>query len=64
MKILVDATTTQNQFATRGIGITTRKQLENMVQQSVDSDRNDLYLLMLFNAPSTLGEFGKVLEGY
>ncbi len=54
MKILIDATSTQDQFANRGIGRYTKEVVSRMIKQSVESDRDDIFYLLTFNAPTTL----------
>ncbi|MDD3662211.1 MAG: glycosyltransferase family 1 protein [Candidatus Dojkabacteria bacterium] len=54
MKILIDVTTTQDQFASRGIGRFTKEIVSRMVAQSAAEKRDDTYLLLAFNAPTTL----------
>ncbi len=54
MNILIDATTTQDQFATRGIGRVTKELVTALVEQSNRLKRNDIYYLLLFNAPTSL----------
>lgn len=56
MKILIDATTTQDQYATRGIGRSTRELVKALVERSAKRNSNDQYHLLLFNAPTTLNE--------
>jgi glycosyltransferase involved in cell wall biosynthesis len=54
MKILIDATTTQDQYATRGIGRVTRELVTALVERSARLRNDDQYHLLLFNAPTTL----------
>ncbi|MBN2100742.1 glycosyltransferase family 4 protein [Candidatus Dojkabacteria bacterium] len=54
MKIVIDATTTQDQFANRGPGRYTQEVVSNMVKQSHDNSRDDIYYLLTFNSPTTI----------
>jgi glycosyltransferase involved in cell wall biosynthesis len=54
MKILIDATSTQDQFANRGIGRYTKEVVSRMIKQSAEEDRDDVFYLLTFNAPTTL----------
>lgn len=54
MKILIDATTTQDQYASRGIGKVTRELVTALVERSARNGSDDRYHLLLFNAPTTL----------
>jgi glycosyltransferase involved in cell wall biosynthesis len=54
MKILIDATTTQDQFASRGIGVTTKEVISTLLAQSKQNKRKDHYYLLLFKSPTTL----------
>lgn len=54
MKILIDATSTQDQFCTRGIGRYTSELVTHMVAYSRRLKRDDSYYLLTFNSPTTL----------
>jgi len=54
MKIIVDATSTQDQLMNRGPGRYANEIVSNMVKQSVKEGRDDIYYLLLFNSPTTL----------
>jgi glycosyltransferase involved in cell wall biosynthesis len=54
MKIIIDITSTQDQFASRGIGRFTKEVVSQMISQSAESDRDDIFYLLTFNSPTTL----------
>lgn len=54
MKIIIDATSTQDQSMNRGPGRYTEEVVKNMVKQSLKEGRNDTFYLLLFNSPTTL----------
>jgi len=56
MKILIDATTTQDQFANRGVGRYTHEVLTRMIDLSARLDRDDTFYLLTFNSPTTFEE--------
>lgn len=56
MKVLIDATSTQDQFASRGPGRYTYEVISRMMKQSTDLGRDDTYYLLLFNSPTTLND--------
>jgi glycosyltransferase involved in cell wall biosynthesis len=56
MKILIDATSTQDQFANRGIGRFTHEVISRMIHQSAQDQRDDVFYLLTFNAPTTLAD--------
>ena len=57
MKLLIDATSTQDQFAFRGIGTCTRELVVNLVEQSVNTGSGDTFFLLLFDTTSTLDQY-------
>lgn len=61
MKILIDATTTQDQFASRGIGVTTKEVISKLLEETKQKKRNDHYYFLLFKSPTTLD---KVISAY
>lgn len=61
MKILIDATTTQDQFANRGVGRYTHEVLTRMIDLSVRLGRDDTFYLLTFNSPTT---FEKTITKY
>ena len=56
MKILIDATTTQDQYASRGIGRVTKELVTALVERSAKMNTEDQYRLLLFNAPTSLND--------
>lgn len=54
MKILVDATTTQDQLANRGIGRYTKELVTGLVKSSAENNNRDTIFLLTFNSPTTL----------
>ncbi len=54
MKLLIDVTSTQDQFANRGIGRYTHEIVAHMIAQSRRLHRDDTYFLITFNSPTTL----------
>jgi glycosyltransferase involved in cell wall biosynthesis len=54
MKILIDATSTQDQFASRGIGKFTHEVVSRMIKESKEQNRDDIFYLLTFNAPTSL----------
>lgn len=54
MKIVIDATTTQDQFANRGIGRYTMEVVSRMIEYSAQSGNEDMFYLLLFKHPTTL----------
>ena len=51
MHILIDCTTTQNEFKNHGVGVYTKHVVKNMLK-----NKENKYSLLLFDAPSTLDE--------
>lgn len=56
MKILIDATTTQDQFANRGVGRYTHEVLTRMIDLSARLGKDDTFHLLTFNSPTTFEE--------
>ncbi|MBN1617759.1 glycosyltransferase family 4 protein [Candidatus Dojkabacteria bacterium] len=54
MKIIIDATTTQDQFANRGIGRYTNEVVSRMIEYSSQQGMGDTFYLLLFKSPTTL----------
>lgn len=54
MKIIIDATSTQDQFMNRGPGRYAEEVISKMIRQSVKEGRNDTFYLLLFNAPTKI----------
>jgi glycosyltransferase involved in cell wall biosynthesis len=54
MKIAIDVTSTQDEYANQGPGRYTVELIENMIKNSEKSGREDLFYLLTFNSPTTL----------